>query len=271
MKSPSRLAWSKESPGRRSLPRRLLVREVRRLLLVALVAALVGAVAPGSAQAETGRSAGAVALVTGKVTVTRLQGTPRPLRLHDTLHWHDVIDTGKGSTARILLDGKTTVTLRELSRVELRGEAVADGVRYVVDLAAGKVRMSVARMLMRPGDQVEVRTRNAVASVRGTDFIVETVERPDPASAFGVLELRRVAHGVRGAATRSDETRVITLSGTVEVTSRLAPPGQAERVSAHEALQVGTRHDPTRLQIEPAALRGLLEGLTPPRPEAIPE
>ena len=77
-----------------------------------------------------------------------------------------------------------------------------EGIRYTAELVSGKVRASVARALMRPGEQVEVRTRNVVASVRGTDFIVETVERPAPEGAFGLVAVREVAEGIHGGAAR---------------------------------------------------------------------
>ncbi len=157
------------------------------------------------------------------------------------------------------------MTVRELSRLQLREEAQADGVRYAVELLTGKVRASVARVLMRPGEQVEVRTRNAVASVRGTDFIVETVERPRPAGAFGLLGAREGEEIPEGAAL-SGETVVVTLSGAVEVTNRLAWTGHAERLGPHEAVRISGRHDPVRLEFTPDTLSQTLGGLTPPRP-----
>jgi hypothetical protein len=132
-----------------------------------------------------------------------------------------------------------------------------------VELVAGKVRASVARMLMRPGEQVEVRTRNAVASVRGTDFVVETVERPAPTRAFGLVEGREVAEGIHGGAAGSDETVVATLSGVVEVANRLAATGAAERVGAYETAHISDRWEPRRVQIQGDKVKSLLKGLTP--------
>ena len=230
------------------------------LLATGAIALFVGA-PPGIASAENPTTAGTVTSVTGKVTVARLGGAPQPLNLRDPLYWRDVVEAGRDSVARVLLGGKTTVTMRELSRLELRVEAQADGVRYTVDLVAGKVRASVARMLMRPGEQVEVRTRNAVASVRGTDFIVETVERPTHAGAFGLLGAREVAHGVTGSDSRTHETIVTTLSGVVDVSSPLAGTGRVERVRAYEAVRVSGRSEPVRLQIQAADVKESLRGL----------
>ncbi|MBI2544633.1 MAG: FecR domain-containing protein [Candidatus Rokubacteria bacterium] len=239
------------------------------ILLVAGAIALSAAGAPGRASAQNPTAAGIVTAVSGSVTVARLAAAPRPLRSGDTLYWRDVVEARKDGVARILLGGKTTVTVRELSRLELREAAQVDGVRYTVELVAGKVRASVARMLMRPGEQVEVRTRNAVASVRGTDFIVETVERPTQPGAFGLLGAREVGGGIRGDGAQSAETVVVTLSGVVEVTNRLARTGRVERLGAYQAVRVSGQGEPARVQVREDNLKTVLAGLTSPRAQEV--
>lgn len=236
------------------------------ILLVTGAIALLVTAAPEIASAQTPTAAGTVTAVSGNVTVARLAAAPRPLKFGDTLYSRDVVEARKDGRARILLGGKTTVTVRELSRLELREEAQADGVRYTVELVVGKVRASVARALMRPGEQVEVRTRNAVASVRGTDFIVETVDRPAPRGAFGLVAAREVGERIHGGAARSEETVVVTLSGAVEVANRLAGTGRAERVGEYEAAWISGQGEPIRLQIRGDDVKSLVKGLTPARP-----
>jgi len=240
------------------------VKKALILLVTGAIALLVTAV-PEIASAQTPTAVGTVTAVSGNVTVARLAAAPRPLKFGDTLYSRDVVEARKDGRARILLGGKTTVTVRELSRLELREEAQADGVRYTVELVAGKVRASVARALMRPGEQVEVRTRNAVASVRGTDFIVDTAARPAPGGAFGLLAGREVAEGIRGGAARSEETVVVTLSGAVEVANRLAGTGRTERVGTYGAARISGQEEPTHLQIQGDHIKSLMRGLTPAR------
>jgi len=146
---------------------------------------------------------------------------------------------------------------------------VAEGVRYTVELVRGKVRASVARMLMRPGEQVEVRTRNAVASVRGTDFIVETTERPGQTAAFGLLGVLQVAQGVAERGGRIGDTVIVTLSGVVEVSNRLSGAGPVERIGAYQAVRVSGMHKPLRLDFTPDMLPQVLSGLTPARREPL--
>ena len=236
-------------------------------LLLAGVVALIGVAPAAVGRAENLTNAGTVTAVAGPVTVTRLLATPQPLKFRDSLFWRDVVEARKDGIARVLLAGQTTVTVRELSRLELREEATAEGIRYTAELVSGKVRASVARMLMRPGDQVEVRTRNAVASVRGTDFIVETLALPSQARAFGLMGFREVAPAVADGGSQSGETVVVTLSGVVAVQNRLAGSGRVERVGAYEVVRVSGRQDPLRFQVSADDLRVLLRGLTPPRPQ----
>jgi hypothetical protein len=238
-----------------------------RILPVLLTGVMMGTLVAGGAAAETSKAAGQVVSVAGPVTVARADLTPHQLKFRDNLYWRDVVEARRDGIARVLLGGKATVTVRELTRLELREEKRVEGVRYVADLVSGRIRASVARMLMQPGEQVEVWTFNTVASVRGTDFIVETVERPAQAAAFGLLGVREVAHGVRESAGASHETVVVTLSGLVDVSNPLAGTGRLERIGAYQAARVSGRQDPIRFQVGANELKVLLKGLTPPRPQ----
>ena len=238
-----------------------------RVFLVLMVSVMAGTLFTGVAAAETSKAAGQVMAVAGPVTVARADVTPHQLKFRDNLFWRDVVEARKNGIARVLLGGKATVTVRELTRLELRQEKRAEGVRYVADLVSGRIRASVARMLMRSGDHVEVWTFNTVASVRGTDFMVETVERPAQAGAFGLLGVREVAQAVGDGASPSRETVVVTISGLVDVANPLAGTGRAERIGAYEAVRVSGRQDPIRFQVSANELRVLLKGLTPPRPQ----
>src|SRR3990172_1546970 len=188
-----------------------------RVSLILMIGMIGGNPFAGVAAAEAPKAAGQVMAVAGPVTVARADVMPHQLKFRDNLYWRDVVEARKNGIARVLLGGKATVTVRELTRLELREEKRAEGVRYVADLVSGRIRASVARMLMRPGDQVEVWTFNTVASVRGTDFMVETMERPAQAGAFGLLGVREVAQAVGDGASPSRETVVGTISGSVDV------------------------------------------------------
>jgi len=217
------------------------------LWLLIAVGALIGVGLPALSGAGSANSVGTVTALSGSVTVTRIGVVRQPLKFEDTMYLGDVVEVPKDGFARLLLWGGTTVSVRELSRVELQRELRADGMRYTLELVWGKLRVSVARMLMRQGGDLDVRTRNAVASVRGTDFIVETLEPPDQAQGLGLLGGSAIGQEVGVGGSGSMETIVTTLSGVVELSNRPPGTGRAERVRAPETWGVRGRQDPVRL------------------------
>jgi len=120
-------------------------------------------------------TSGVVTGVQGQAQLTRpTVAAPAPLRVRDGVVIRDVIDTREKSLARILFGGKATVTVKELSRFEVREENIpGGGTRSTIELNSGAALVSVARQLMEPGDEVHIRTPNAVAAVRGSAIYVE--------------------------------------------------------------------------------------------------
>jgi len=232
------------------------------LLLMAVVV-LIGVGVPGVTGAENANGAGTATAVSGLVTVTRVAAAAQPLKFGDALFWGDVVEAHKGGFARLWLAASTTVTVKEFSRLELRKEARADGLRYTLELLRGKLRVSVARMLLPQGEHVEVWTRNAVASVRGTEFSVETVERGQ-ARAFGFLGARGVGQGADGGRSPSVETVVSTLSGLVDVSPRWSGAGWVARIGATETLRVNGAHAPVLSRLRAEDLKVFLQGTSRP-------
>lgn len=137
--------------------------------ILALVCA-AGLVWPGAAAAD--EPAGRFLTLAGTVTVLR-DGAELPATHGAVLLTRDRIATASASRALIELPDGTTVTLGEQSRVSLAHILVqerAGPARSMLDLVTGIIR------LVTPAtrDDVHVRTRSAVASVRGTEWIVES-------------------------------------------------------------------------------------------------
>ncbi|MBI3058048.1 MAG: FecR domain-containing protein, partial [Deltaproteobacteria bacterium] len=134
---------------------------------------------PGLVYAQQ-QPAGVVTGLQGQAQLTRQAApSPLPLRFKDGVIIRDVIDTREKSLARILFGGRSTVTVRELSRLEVREEILPTGAkRDVYDLSSGAILVNVARQLMRPGDEVIIRTPNAVASVRGSTIFCQCILVP---------------------------------------------------------------------------------------------
>jgi hypothetical protein len=118
-----------------------------------------------------------VTALQGRAAVTHENKQQEALKFRSDLFWRDVVDTEKESLARILLQGKSSITVRELSRLELREEVGPAGQRrWVTDLTTGKIRAAVSRALMGPNEEVELRTPNAVAAVRGSEAVMAFAE-----------------------------------------------------------------------------------------------
>ena len=119
------------------------------------------------------QAVGVVTALKGKAQLTRA-ATQTSLRFKDDLNLRDLIDTQERSLARVLFGGKSTVTVRELSRLEVREELLPGGAtRTIHELSSGSILVNVARSLMRRGDEVQIRTPNAVAAVRGSTIFAQ--------------------------------------------------------------------------------------------------
>ena len=222
----------------------LLIRQIPLSALLLILAV------PAWGQEQKG--VGVVTTLTGKADLKRPQAPEAPLKLRDALFVRDVVDTHKESLARVLLMGKSSVTVRELSRFELREETRPDGAqRVIIDLAEGKIRVMVARRLMKPGDEVQIRTPNAIAGVRGSDGIIEVTTLPDG----------------------RPQTVVLVASGAFEVTAPSTRPiAMAETLSdASQGIRVAQAGSPTVLgagnlwvATGPPGLQQILTRFAPP-------
>jgi hypothetical protein len=185
---------------------------------------------PTLAQAS---KAGVVTTLEGTVTVTTASlPQPRPLKFKDDVFVDDRIVTGDRSIARMLLGGKAVVTVRERSSLtitEVPGKST-------IALDRGKIAVAVAREKMRPGEQLEVRTPNAVAGVRGTVFITEVSQATASLdSAQGAVTSS--FYGFAGAVTVRTGSQTVTLTpGMYLSATGLAPAISGIMTDAMRAL-----------------------------------
>jgi hypothetical protein len=140
----------------------------RRILAVSLV---ITSFWPTVTAAQASK-AGVVTTLEGNVTAARAAtAQPVALKFKDDVFVNDRVVTGDRSLARLLLGGKAVVTVRERSALTI---TEVPG-RSTIDLDSGKVAVAVAKDKMQPGEQVEVKTPNAVSAVRGTVFVAEII------------------------------------------------------------------------------------------------
>ncbi len=201
----------------------------------ATLALFVVLVAPASALAQA--PAGIITTLDGLATVTRRsQATPMPLRFSDSVFIGDRIATSPQSLLKALIGGKALLTIREVSTVGLY-ETLG---RATIALESGKLMLSVLKDRMAPGEVWEIRTRNAVVEVRGTQVIVEVVS---PVVTTICVMFGTVSVGaVGGAAVDVGPSQSVTVTGD-------APGGKLSPLSScRTGVSRGCKAEPRRVR-----------------------
>lgn len=98
----------------------------------------------------------------------------------------DLIQTGADSAVRLMLNDKSVIDIGANTELSLESLEVADKVRREsLRLIVGRVWARVTA-LFGAGPRFEIETENAVAGVRGTEFIVEVT--PDGKTTVSVID-----------------------------------------------------------------------------------
>ena len=207
--------------------------------------------APSLAVAQQSK-AGVVTTLEGNVTAKRVAlAAPVPLKFKDEVFLQDTVTTGDRSLARMLLGGKAVVTVRErsvLTITEVPG-------RSTLELESGKFALAVAREKMRPGEEIQIRTPNAIAGVRGTVVITE-VHRQGAQAGGGLPAVLTNFYVLRGS-----------------ITAQQLDPGTRQPIGA--PLQVGTLQSysgagsatPRVAPVPPEQVGQITSGLQPSGPK----
>ncbi len=242
----------------------------RRILATLAFVALSPVVAVGQPA-----KVGIVTTLEGSVTARRA-ALPRPvaLKFKDDVFFHDTITTGEHSLARVLLGGKSIVTVRERSAVTI---SEAPG-RSFIDLQSGKVGVAVAHERMVGGESLDIRTPTAVVGIRGTVVVAEVTcasagacQAPDTTNFYMLRGRGEVQQLDPASGSPIGPPRVLAAGFQFTVTGGVArlvpiPPGHENRVTAglhstghphHDA----ANHDQVKNQVVDATM-AVLTALT---------
>lgn len=179
-------------PERHALPVRSRVRRANSHRGMALVALL--ALWPALAGAQQPRKAGVVTALRGQAAVARATLTrPSPLAFKDDVYFQDKVTTERDSAVKVLLGGKALVTIRELSDFTI----IEGPNKSTVDLGLGRVALQLLRRMMRPGEEIEIRTPNAVAAVRGSFVVVHVAPIRPIQGTGGTVKIGPESHRQR--------------------------------------------------------------------------
>jgi hypothetical protein len=159
---------------------------LKKFLLVVVVAAVAASSASAQGAAAKGEAVGMISLCEGPANVAS-GGTVREAMAGDELYEGDALSTGAGGKIKVLFRDDSLVTLSGNARLEVTGFRVDASNKLrtsVLTLVRGKVMSLVSRMYANPASGFEVKTKTAVAGVRGTRFVVETGDGPDRIATF---------------------------------------------------------------------------------------
>jgi hypothetical protein len=165
------------------------------LLMTAVAAAVLAAALPAIAGAAPARSPiGMISLAEGKATVES-GGQSREALAGEELFEGDAVVTGPGAKVKVLFRDDSLVTIAADTRLEVSAYMVDPASKLrksVLTVAKGKVLSLVSRVFANPSSMFEVRTKTAVAGVRGTRFIVESGDAGDRVATLeGTVAVRK--------------------------------------------------------------------------------
>jgi hypothetical protein len=218
-----------------------------RLAAVSLTVAsgLVATTATAQTSVPTAR-AGVVTTLQGTATVARTALPPEtPLRAHDDVYVKDRIATGDEAFVRMLLGGKAVVTVRERSVLTISETPTTS----TIAIQRGRFALSVDHHRMKPGEAIEIRTPNAITTVRGTTVIAEVF---GTTSRFTLLSGKVSVDGL-------DARTLNPLGAAVDVKPRqrvlvvgFTPPGRPLDISQAESDRAAADFSAT-LSVPPAS------------------
>jgi len=132
------------------------------------------------AQTSPSTAAGIAKTVTGDVRVVDARGE-RVLKSGDAVLVNSRLIAAKESSASLVLRDGTTLVLSENSQFVVEKfafDATTQNGNILIDLLQGSMRMLTGVIAKISPDAIKVKTKTLSVGVRGTDFIVETEEKP---------------------------------------------------------------------------------------------
>jgi len=226
----------------------------RKSYIISLLLALLIGI-PGLALAQ-----GAIGVVTalkGKVKLTR-GASQTELGFKDSVISRDLISTQEKSLVRILFGGKSSVTVRERSRLRVTGTLRSTGtLRTIHELNDGEILLNVPQRLIRQGDEFQIHTPNALASIRGASLLTRChpgLELRSFRCSFTTLSGSVIITpaGLRPIALTPNSS--VDITGTPTIGLQIGPtvtlsPEQVSQILRESEIRVAVREEPNRKEI----------------------
>ncbi len=226
----------------------------RKFYIISLLLALLIEI-PGMALAQ-----GAIGVVTslkGKVKLTR-GASQTELGFKDSVISRDLISTQEKSLVRILFGGKSSVTVRERSRLRVTGTLRSTGtLRTIHELNDGEILLNVPQRLIRQGDEIQIHTPNALASIRGASLLTRChpgLELRSFRCSFTTLSGSVIITpaGLRPITLTPNSS--VDITGTPTIGLQIGPtvtlsPEQVSQILRESEIRVAVREEPNQKEI----------------------
>lgn len=204
------------------------------LLLGLILGGLVIAGMPADAWAQNGKGQiGFVIAANGQVSIISKEAVARQASLRQGVFPHDVIKTGTDSSAKVLFDDNTLLSVTENSQVEIT-EYIYDPDTAkrstILKMAQGKLKVLIAEFYAATGSRFEVHTPTAVAAARGTEYVVFT-------SVVGGQTVTTVAVTSGSVTVTSGGVSVTVPAGSFTTAAPNAPPAPPAPTSSNSSVQ----------------------------------
>ena len=128
---------------------------------------------------KVGKKVATAQKIVGKVWVTGVGNQRLRISKGQRLHESDTLETEKSSSVKVRFDDGNVFNLSEESKLKIervRHLSVEKKRQTILNLIKGKVRSKVLKKYKNAGSFYRVKTRSAVAGVRGTDFVVSFMQ-----------------------------------------------------------------------------------------------
>jgi hypothetical protein len=125
-------------------------------------------------------AAGIAKIVTGDIRVSDTQGE-HALKSGDAVFENTRLIAGKQSSASVVLRDGTTLVLSENSQFNIQKftfDATTQDGGMLINLLQGSMRMLTGLIAKINPDAIQVKTKTLSVGIRGTDFIVDTEDKP---------------------------------------------------------------------------------------------
>lgn len=132
---------------------------------------------PSREPASVGAAAGQVEDVIGVARVIRAKGGVEVARKKLSVFEGDTLDTSEGGRLKVVLKDSSEMILPPQGKLVVEKVRVKDQREILLNLLKGKVRNQVVKDYSSPENTFQVKTRTAVAGVRGTIFVTSFEER----------------------------------------------------------------------------------------------